>query len=232
MPKLMTITKPSGARMISHRSGVAITWAAIARIGEQHRDDAGQQDARRHVIVNRQHVGPQARIAGGARNTDRGGGIHAGRGAGRTGSASHLLCTGEGPVPMPIYRGCTKGIQGKPDRSPAADPLSVTRLAQDFAQGSAHSWVFSMIVSSRSSASTLCVSSGRKVIWWRAPRYGFDQQQRVEQDRHDQALGVVELGQGAQLGQRLVPRRRGILDRRRPARLTSPYPLNSCKRLA
>ena len=46
---------------------------------EQQGDDAGQQHARRHVVVNRKHVGPQARIAGGARNADRSGGIHAGR---------------------------------------------------------------------------------------------------------------------------------------------------------
>ena len=64
--------------------------------GEKHRDDARQQHPRRHVIVNRQHVGPQARIAGGARDTDGNTPGQRRSCAGRTGSAFLLLRRGQG----------------------------------------------------------------------------------------------------------------------------------------
>ena len=63
-------------RLIPRPSGAISTWPRIRR--EQQGDDAGQQHARRHVVVNRQHVRPKARIAGGARNANRRG-VDAGR---------------------------------------------------------------------------------------------------------------------------------------------------------
>jgi len=59
--------------------------------------------------------------------------------------------------------------QSEPIREDVVGPHRVRRLAQSGrastgGQGAAHSFAFSMIVSSRSSASTLSVSSGRKLI--------------------------------------------------------------------
>ena len=90
-------SQPSGR---SARRRIALI-RPLRAIGEQHRDDAGQQHARCHVIVNRQHVGPQARVAGGARNTDRSGrSRNRSSCAGQTGSAFHLLSAGDGPVAL------------------------------------------------------------------------------------------------------------------------------------
>ena len=71
MPKLITITKPSGASMISQISGVARDLRVEPGLREHVGDDAGQRQPRRHVVVDAEHILPQADIDVGLRCADR-----------------------------------------------------------------------------------------------------------------------------------------------------------------
>ena len=63
MPKLSTSTKASGASMITHfrMPGPNRICRRAVPLREQQGDDAGEQHARRHVIVDRQHVRTEGR---------------------------------------------------------------------------------------------------------------------------------------------------------------------------
>ena len=52
----------------------------------------------------------------------------------------------------------------------------------------------------------------------------FGDDDRVDQHRHDDAFGIVELGQLAQLGERLAPRREGIRKRLGPSDMPCHLP--------